>query len=42
MHAHKFGKTDSPCCANWAFKSTPLDNRTEYSARVTEATLLGT
>ena len=39
MQAHIFGKTDSPCCANWALKSTALENKTEYSARVIEPIL---
>ena len=39
MQAHIFGRTDSPCCTNWALKSAALDNRTEYSTRVIEAIL---
>ena len=39
MQPHIFGTTDSPCCANWALKSTALDNKNEYSARVIGAIL---
>ena len=39
MHAQIFDKTNSPCCTNWALRSTTLDNRTEYNARVIEAIL---
>ena len=39
MQAHIFGKTDSSCCANWALKSTGLENKNEYSARVIEPIL---
>ena len=39
MQAHIFGKTDPPCCTNWALKSTVLDNKTEYSTIVIEAIL---
>ena len=39
MQAHILGKSDSPCCANCALKSTALDNRSEYSARLIETIL---
>ena len=39
MQAHIFGMTDSSCCANWALKSTALENKNEYSARVIEPIL---
>ena len=39
MQVHLFGKTDSPCCANWALKSTALDNNSECSLKVIEAIL---
>ena len=39
MQAPIYGKTDSPCCANWDLQSTAIDNKTEYSARVIEAIL---
>ena len=39
MQPHIFGTTDSPCCVNWSLKSTALDNKSEYSARVIRAIL---
>ena len=27
MNVHLFGKTDSPCCSNWALRKTALDNQ---------------
>ena len=39
MQVHIFGMTDSSCCANWALKSTALENKNEYSARVIEPIL---
>ena len=39
VQAHILGKSDSPCCANCALKSTALDNRSEYSARIIETIL---
>ena len=31
MNVHLFGKTDSPCCANWSLKRTAIDQKDNYS-----------
>ena len=31
MCVHIFGKVDSHCCANWAFKRTVMDNKPKFS-----------
>ena len=39
MTAHVFGKADSPCCANWALRSTALDQKESVSKNVIDAVL---
>ena len=37
MNVHLFGKTDSPCCSNWALKRSALDNSNLFSKNVIDA-----
>ena len=32
-----FGKTDSPCCANWALKRTAIDQEKNFSPEIAKA-----
>ena len=34
INVHLFGKTDSPCCSNWALRKTALDNQHQYNENV--------
>ena len=39
MSVHLFGKTDSPCCSNWALRKTALDNQQQFNENVVNAVL---
>ena len=39
INVHLFGKTDSPCCSNWALRKTALDNQQQFNENVVNAVL---
>ena len=39
MNIHLFGKIDSPCSSNWAFRKTALDNQQQFNENVINAGL---
>ena len=39
MNVNLFGKTDSPCCSNWALRKTALDNQQQFNENVVNAVL---
>ena len=39
MNVHLFGKTDSPCCSNWALRKTALDNQQQFNENIVNAVL---
>ena len=39
MNVHLFGKIDSPCSSNWAFRKTALDNQQQFNENVINAGL---
>ena len=39
MNVHLFGKTDSPCCSNWALRKTALNNQQQFNENFVNAVL---